>query len=196
VSPTIRRAARVACARVHSFPAVIGAGTRILILGSMPGVASLAAQQYYAHPRNQFWNIMRAVCGAGPELPYARRLQLLQDRGLGLWDVLQSCVRRGSLDTAIELDSVIANELLPLLRQGKVMRLCCNGGMAYAALRRHFGHALAREFPHLDIRRLPSTSPANASWSYARKLQAWSQALEERPVRNGAFNVAPAGTSL
>jgi double-stranded uracil-DNA glycosylase len=179
-SPTIERLRRMPSVRVHSFPPVAGAGTRILILGSMPGVASLAAQQYYAHPRNQFWSIMGAVCGAGPELPYARRLQLLQARGLGLWDVLHSCVRRGSLDTAIELDSVIANELLPLLRQGKLMRLCCNGGTAYAALQRHFGQPLAREFPQLDIRRLPSTSPANASWSYARKLQAWSQALGER----------------
>jgi double-stranded uracil-DNA glycosylase len=169
-------------ARVHSFPAVFGSDTRILILGSMPGVASLAAQQYYAHPRNQFWSIMGTICGAGPQLPYARRLQLLQDRGLGLWDVLRSCLRRGSLDTAIELDSVIANELLPLLRAGGVMRLCCNGGTAYTALQRHFGQPLAREFPQLDIRRLPSTSPANASWSYGRKLQAWSEALGERPA--------------
>ena len=166
-------------ARVHSFPAVIGADTRILILGSMPGVASLGAQQYYAHPQNHFWKIAGAVCGAGPELPYEQRLRAMLRRGLGLWDVLQSCVRRGSLDTAIELDSVIANELLPLLRQGNVMRLCCNGGTAHAALQRHLGQALAREFPQLDIRRLPSTSPANASWSYARKLRAWRQALRE-----------------
>jgi TDG/mug DNA glycosylase family protein len=180
--PTIERAHRMSSARVHSFAPLIGADTRILILGSMPGVASLAAQQYYAHPRNQFWSIMGAVCGAGPELPYARRLQLLQAKGLGLWDVLQSCVRRGSLDTAIELDSVIANELLPLLRQGALMRLCCNGGAAHAALQRHFGPLLAREFPQLDIRRLPSTSPANASWSYVSKLAAWTEALGERPA--------------
>ena len=169
-------------ARVRSFPAVVGADTRILILGSMPGVASLAVQQYYAHPRNQFWRITGALYGVGPELPYARRLQLLLERGLGLWDVLHSCVRRGSLDTAIERDSVIANELLPLLRQGNVMRLCCNGATAYAALQRHFGQSLAREFPQLDIRRLPSTSPANASWSYARKLQAFRQALDPSPA--------------
>ncbi len=170
------------CARVQSFAAVVAADTRILILGSMPGVASLAAKQYYAHPRNQFWNIMGALCGAGPELAYAQRLQVLQQRGLGLWDVLQSCVRRGSLDAAIEPDSVVANELLPLLRQGNTMRLCCNGTTAYAALQRHFGQPLAREFPQLDIRRLPSTSPANASWSYARKLQAWKRALDQPPA--------------
>jgi TDG/mug DNA glycosylase family protein len=165
-------------ARVHSFPAVIGADTSILILGSMPGVASLNAQQYYAHPQNHFWRIMGAICGAGPELPYEQRLQALLRQGLGLWDVLQSCVRGGSLDTAIEVHSAVANDLLPLLqRAGSVMRLCCNGGTAYMALQRHFGKRLAREFPRIDIRRLPSTSPANASWSYHRKLEAWAQAL-------------------
>jgi TDG/mug DNA glycosylase family protein len=166
-------------ARVQSFPAVIGPGTRILILGSMPGVASLNAQQYYAHPRNQFWPIMGEICGAGPELPYPRRLQALLDHGLGLWDVLQSCVRGGSLDAAIEHHSAIANNLLPLLHSGAVRRLCCNGGTAYAALQRHFGKRLACELPQIEIRCLPSTSPANASWSQPRKLQAWTGALHD-----------------
>jgi TDG/mug DNA glycosylase family protein len=172
-------------ARVHSFPAVIGAGTRILILGSMPGVASLAAQQYYAHPRNQFWKIMGAICGAGPELPYAQRLQHAAGRGLGLWDVLQSCVRRGSLDTAIELDSAIANELLPLLRARAASCDCAaTAAPPTAALQRHFGQQLAREFPQLDVRRLPSTSPANASWSYARKLAAWARRCARGEMRH------------
>jgi double-stranded uracil-DNA glycosylase len=174
-------------ARVQSFPAVIGAATRILILGSMPGVASLGAQQYYAHPQNHFWRIAGATCGAGPELPYEQRLQAMLGQGLGLWDVLQSCVRSGSLDTAIELDSAIANDLPGLLRRaGSVMRLCCNGGVAYRALQRHFGRQLTREFPHIDVRRLPSTSPANASWSYARKLEAWAPALREPRAAGGA----------
>jgi hypoxanthine-DNA glycosylase len=170
-------------ARVHSFAAVIGADTRILILGSMPGVASLTAQQYYAYPRNQFWQIIGAICGAGPELPYPQRLQQLLQRGLGLWDVLHSCVRGGSLDAAIEHRSAIANDLLPLLRASPVVRLCCNGGTAYTALQRHFGERLASEFPQIDIRRLPSSSPANAGWSYARKLHVWAGALSEpQPV--------------
>jgi hypoxanthine-DNA glycosylase len=149
----------------------------------MPGVASLNARQYYAHPRNQFWPIMGAICGAGPELPYPRRLQALCEHGLGLWDVLHWCVRAGSLDAAIEHRSASPNELLPLLRTGRVMRLCCNGGTAHTLLQRHFGAHLASEFPQIDIRRLPSTSPANASWSYARKLSAWSEALREHPAR-------------
>jgi TDG/mug DNA glycosylase family protein len=162
---------------VQSFPAVTGADTRILILGSMPGVASLTAQQYYAYPRNQFWQIMGAICGAGPELAYPQRLQQLLNSGLGLWDVLHSCVRGGSLDAAIEHRSAVANDLLPLLRASPVLRLCCNGGTAYTALQRHFGKRLASEFPQIDIRRLPSTSPANAGWSYARKLASWTEAL-------------------
>ena len=146
-------------ARVHSFAPVISANTRILILGSMPGVASLNARQYYAHPQNHFWRIMGEICGAGPALPYGERLQVLLQQRLGLWDVLQSCVRGGSL-----------------------IRLCCNGGTAFAALQRYLGKSLAREFPQIDVRRLPSTSPANASWSYARKLETWAQALRDRSV--------------
>ena len=161
---------------------MIDAGTRILILGSMPGVASLNAQQYYAHPHNQFWPIMGAICGAGPELPYRERLRALREHGLGLWDVLHSCVRGGSLDAAIEHHSATANALLPLLRAGHVVRLCCNGGTAHALLRRHFGKRLAADFPHLDVRRLPSTSPANASCSHARKLSAWTEALRLPPA--------------
>jgi TDG/mug DNA glycosylase family protein len=172
-------------ARVQSFAPVVGADTAILILGSMPGVASLNARRYYAHPQNHFWRIMGEICGAGPELPYGQRLQALLHQRLGLWDVLQSCVRGGSLDAAIEHDSAVANDLLPLLRAGTVMRLCCNGSTAYTALQRHFGESLAREFPQIDVCRLPSTSPANASCSYARKLEAWTEALRERRVNRG-----------
>jgi hypoxanthine-DNA glycosylase len=143
----------------------------------MPGIASLDAQQYYAHPRNHFWRLMGDVGAVDPALPYQQRLQGLLGYGLGLWDVLHSCVRGGSLDASIDLRSALPNDLLPLLRACPIVRLCCNGASAYAMLQRHFGTALASEFRHVDIRRLPSTSPANASWSYARKLSAWAAAL-------------------
>jgi hypoxanthine-DNA glycosylase len=164
--------------RVCSFAPLVGAGTRILILGSMPGAASLTAGQYYAHPRNQFWRIMGAVCDAGPDRPYRQRLQILMRAGLGLWDVLESCVRPGSLDAAIEHASATPNDLPSLLRRRAIVRVCCNGGTAHRALQRYFGAQLAREFPALQLRALPSTSPANASWTYARKLRAWRAALE------------------
>ena len=172
---------------MYSFPPVVDAGTRILILGSMPGIASLDAQQYYAHPRNQFWRLMADIGvgdigvgdihGAGTGLSYPQRLQALLRHGLGLWDVLHSCVRGGSLDAAIEQRSAQPNDLLPLLRERPIMRLCCNGATAYTALQRHLGSTLASEFPHIDIRRLPSTSPAHASVHYARKLAVWAEAL-------------------
>lgn len=179
--PAAGRARGAPAQRVHGFAAVVGPQARILILGSMPGLASLQAQQYYAHPRNQFWRIMGRICGASPELAYPARLDALQRRGLALWDVLHSCVRRGSLDAAIEHHGATANDLLSLLRRYPgIHRLCCNGAAAYAVLQRQFAVPLAREFPHIDVRRLPSTSPANAGCSPARKLAAWSHALRLR----------------
>ncbi len=175
--------------RCHSFAPVARADARILILGSMPGEASLAAQQYYAHPRNQFWSIVAAVCGIGAELPYGERLENLQAQGLALWDVLATCERRGSLDSAIEHHTAVANDVPALLQRcSGIRRICCNGGTAYAALRRCFAAQLvpaagAAELVRLegvDVLRLPSTSPANASWSPARKLEAWRTALAPR----------------
>jgi TDG/mug DNA glycosylase family protein len=150
----------------------------VLILGSMPGAASLAAQRYYAHPHNRFWSIMGALYGADVELPYRQRLERLRDHGIALWDVFASCARQGSLDAAIDQRTAVVNDIPALLRRCRhVDRICCNGTIAYTAFRRHFGDAIARAEPVVQILRLPSTSPANASWSAARKLEAWRHAL-------------------
>jgi len=163
--------------RCRSFAPVARADARILILGSMPGEASLAAQQYYAHPRNQFWGILERVCGIGTGLPYDERLERLQQRGLALWDVLASCERRGSLDAAIEQRTAIANDIPALLQRCRgIRRICCNGAAAYAALQRSGGTQLAQA-TDLEVLRLPSTSPANARSSPARKLIVWEAAL-------------------
>ena len=95
---------------LHGLPPVIARHTRLVLLGSFPGAASLAAGQYYAHPRNQFWPLLAALLDEDlPALGYARRLQRLCARGLGLWDVIGRCRRRGSLDAAIVRGSEVAN---------------------------------------------------------------------------------------
>jgi TDG/mug DNA glycosylase family protein len=165
-------------ARVCSFAPVEDRAARVLILGSMPGAASLAAQQYYAHPRNRFWSIMGALYGAHATLPYRQRLERLQAHGIALWDVFASCARPGSLDAAIDQRTAVINDIPALLQRCRYIdRVCCNGTTAYNAFQRHLGHSIARSEPVLQILRLPSTSPANASWSAARKLEAWRRAL-------------------
>jgi len=166
--------------RLRSFAPVARADARVLILGSMPGAASLAAREYYAHPHNQFWPIMQQLCGVPRSLPYRRRLEGLQRQHIALWDVLHSCLRRGSLDAAIEHHSAIPNDLPRLLRTHRhITRLCCNGGTAYRSLQRHFGPLLRREFPQLQCLRLPSTSPAHAGMRFEAKLAAWRAALKD-----------------
>ena len=167
-------------ARVSSFPPLSRADARLLILGSMPGAVSLAQQQYYAHPYNQFWRIMGALCDAGPELPYEQRLERLQSRGIALWDVFESCTRPGSLDSSIDHSTIVVNDIPALLQRcPHITRICCNGSTSYTAFNRHLGAQLARTRPSLIVERLPSTSPANASWNPARKLAAWRAALAE-----------------
>ena len=153
-------------ARLQGLPPVIARNARLLILGSFPGVASLQAQQYYGHPRNHFWPLLSAIWDVDlVALPYRRRLAELRRRGLGLWDVYASCRREGSLDQAIE--DAEFNDLASLRRRAPGLRLVAhNGGESARAMRRI--RALG-----LPVQRLPSSSPANARWSFERKLDAW-----------------------
>jgi hypoxanthine-DNA glycosylase len=162
----------VAGALLRGLPPEIGDDARVVILGSFPSAASLSAGQYYAHPRNQFWPLMSALFAADLRaLPYRRRLTLLRERGVGLWDVYASCRRQGSLDSAIE-DAEL-NDLASLPRRApRLQALLHNGGESARAMR------ITRTLG-LPVRRLPSTSPANASWSFERKLAAWRAALED-----------------
>jgi hypoxanthine-DNA glycosylase len=152
--------------RLQGLPPVIARDARLLILGSFPGTASLQARQYYGHPRNHFWPLLSAIWGVDlAALPYRSRLAELRRRGLGLWDVYASCRREGSLDQAIE--DAEFNDLASLRRRAPGLRLVAhNGGESARAMRR------IRELG-FQVQRLPSSSPANASWSFERKLDAW-----------------------
>ena len=155
---------------LQGLPPVIARHSRLVILGSFPGVASLQAQQYYGHPRNHFWPLLGAIWGLDlVALPYAQRLTELRWRGLGLWDVYASCRREGSLDTAIK-DAKL-NDLGSLKRRAPALQLVAhNGGESARAMQQ----VLALGLP---VQRLPSSSPANASWSFERKLSAWRAAF-------------------
>jgi hypoxanthine-DNA glycosylase len=156
-------------------PPVIARHTRLIVLGSFPGEASLAAAQYYAHPRNQFWPIVAELLGLELQaMPYRRRLDALRARGVGLWDVYASCRRAGSLDSAI--DDAQPNDLASLRRRAPQLQLVAhNGGESARSMK--LTQALG-----VAVLRLPSTSPANASWSFERKLAAWRAAFSQAGV--------------
>ncbi len=178
---------------VRSFPPIGDRFARVLILGSMPGVASLEAGQYYAHPRNAFWPIVCDVLGIDPDSPYDVRVTAVRAGGLALWDVLASCARRGSLDSAIDGGSVTANDIEGFLASHPAISdVLFNGATAETHYRRHVLPTLST---HRDIRhrRLPSTSPAHAAISRAEKRRIWRAALDPvcraRGLRAGRVSV-------
>lgn len=156
----------------QSFAPVACRDARILILGSMPGVASLEATQYYAFPRNAFWKIMGDLFAAGPELEYQERLATLIRNRIALWDVVAACQRPGSLDSAISETGLATNDFATFLaRHPGIGHIYFNGQKAADLFRKKVLPALGGQYQYQT---LPSTSPANAAKSYAEKLQAWS----------------------
>ncbi|OGB14065.1 MAG: DNA-deoxyinosine glycosylase [Burkholderiales bacterium RIFCSPLOWO2_12_67_14] len=156
--------------RLLGLAPVLDENTRLLVLGSFPGVASLRAQQYYGHPQNHFWKILGALWQQPlTEMPYPERVAALRAHGLGLWDVYQACEREGSLDADIRAAEL--NDFAAVRTQCPLLEAVAhNGGESY----RHARHTSAFGLP---VYKLPSTSPANASWSFDRKLAAWAEVL-------------------
>ena len=145
------------------------AATRLLVLGSFPGVASLQRQQYYGHAQNHFWKITATLLSpVAPEvlsMDYARRCDWLLEHGVGLWDVYAACEREGSLDSNIR--QAQPNDLKWLQNAcPQLQAIAHNGGESF----KHAKHTQALGVP---VYRLPSSSPANATWSFERKLHAW-----------------------
>jgi hypoxanthine-DNA glycosylase len=164
--------------RVRSFPPIARADARVLILGSMPGVASLRAGQYYAHPHNAFWRILGEIAGARPDLPYAARTRRLMARKIALWDVMKSCYRPGSGDSEIHEDSIVPNNFKAFFAaHPRIRRVYFNGTKAEQTFRRYVLPRLGAKADEIEFERLPSTSPAHAGCSYQQKLAAWRAAL-------------------
>ena len=172
-------------------PPVVASDCRVLILGSMPGAASLQAARYYAHPRNRFWPLMAALADVPAEATYGERLVALQRAGIGLWDVIGECRRSGSLDSAIVRGSERANALVPLIVSlGQLRVIAFNGATAASLFRRHVEPHLPELRQPVQRIALPSTSPAHAAMGLEALREAWSVLA---PWREGS---AHGGTGL
>jgi len=162
---------------VHSFPPVIDERSVLLVLGSMPGRASLAAHQYYGNPRNHLWAILYALFeGGSPDDSYDLRLAFALRQRVALWDAIAACEREGSLDANIK-DSV-PNDIPGLLRRyPQVKTIVCNGSKSLAELKRH--HGSAPEVASRTVLRMPSTSPIPTPQyrGFEDRLAAWQEIL-------------------
>ena len=162
---------------LKGLPPILGDDARVLVLGSMPGAESLRRREYYGHPRNHFWRLMQDLYLIPRDMPYGVRVEALRGAGVAVWDVLASCHREGSLDAAIDRASMRVNPIDSLLRnQPRIERIVFNGAFAEQMYRACIRTQVEAVRPVATVR-LPSTSPANASFSYERKLAAWRAGL-------------------
>jgi hypoxanthine-DNA glycosylase len=159
---------------IHSFAPIARTDARRLILGTMPGKASLVAQQYYAHPRNNFWPFMASLLGVPKENSYDARCRALLQHRIAVWDVLQACTRSSSLDADIDETSIVPNDFYAFLtHHTKIDTIYFNGAKAESIYLRHVRPRLPHVMANIQCLRLPSTSPANASIPLAQKLAQW-----------------------
>ena len=157
--------------RISSFPPIIDRDSKILILGSIPGIKSLEKQQYYAHPQNKFWKIIFELFNEEFTENYAERIAVLKKNHVALWDVIDSCERRGSLDSEIKNEE--ANQIDKLLEEyPNIQAIFCNGGKSHKNLQKILG----KNFK-IPIYLLPSTSPLHTI-SFERKFEDWKKILE------------------
>nr|WP_090275932.1 DNA-deoxyinosine glycosylase [Mycolicibacterium komanii]CRL69070.1 G:T/U mismatch-specific DNA glycosylase [Mycolicibacterium komanii] len=159
---------------LYGFAPIVGERPHSLILGNMPSVMSLAAHQYYGNPRNAFWRIAGDIYGFTADAPYEQRCAALTAHGIAVWDVLRSCRREGSLDSAVRPESMVPNDFQQFFAElPSIKRILFNGAAAEKNYTRLV--SVANELRH---RRLPSTSPAQ-TMPYVEKLAIWREALSE-----------------
>ena len=165
----------------HCFPPIARRDSETLILGSLPGRKSLEMRQYYAHPHNAFWKLIAAIFETDGALPYAKRVKILTGHRIALWDVLAAATRPGSLDSSIVHASALANDFAKFFRSHpRIRRVFFNGRKAEDLYRRLVLPGLGPEFAALRYESLPSTSPAHAGMSFAKKLGRWRRIKERQ----------------
>lgn len=161
-------------AKCKSFSPSVNNKSKILILGSMPGVKSLTEQQYYAHPQNRFWKLMALICNNKDlsNKDYQEKLNILLEHGIALWDVIKSCDRAGSLDTDIKNE--VPNDIERLLtKYPNIKKNFLNGNKSYTAFKKYFPNILSK----YNCYKMPSTSPANARYRLDDLYEVWGKAL-------------------
>lgn len=152
--------------RISSFAPIISTTSRILILGSVPGVKSLEMQQYYAHPQNQFWKIVFELIGEDFSKDYETRIETIRKNNIALWDVIDTCEREGSLDTKIRNEE--HNDITKILNDHpSISVIFCNGQKSFKNLKKILG-----EESEIPVFVLPSTSPLHTI-SFDKKLKEW-----------------------
>lgn len=168
---------------VTSFEPLLPPGARVLIVGSMPGAASLRAGRYYAHPRNAFWSLVGMWTGVSAQADYAERVDGLSRVGIALWDVLAACRREGSLDQSILPEGREMHDFRRVWRAcPDLAGIAANGGLAYRLARQHLP-TTARKLPPLI--QLPSSSPAHARLGLEDKQRIWRERLSPMLGRPG-----------
>lgn len=165
--------------RIQSFPPIADANATLLILGTIPGKASLKENQYYAHPQNLFWKILGNILEFDPLASYEKRVKIVLAARIAIWDVTKSCARESSLDA--DISAVVPNDFNSFFSlHPQIRRICFNGAKAEQLFMKHVYPPLAERCKPLEFIRLPSTSPANASIPFDKKLEAWETALSNR----------------
>jgi TDG/mug DNA glycosylase family protein len=158
------------------FPPIADKKAKVLILGSMPGEESLRKNEYYANPKNAFWRIMAALFGSGRDLSYKEKARILKENKIALWDVMKSCERRGSLDSAIKDSAIVENDFVSFYRGHPNIRyVFFNGAKAEMEYKKRVMPRLSDVAKRIAYCRLPSTSPAMARLSFDEKLVEWSK---------------------
>ncbi len=159
---------------IEAFPPILPDKPHTLILGTMPGGKSLEKNQYHAHPQNQFWRFMGDIYGAGLLLPYEKRVQVLKDHGIAVWDVVRACTRKGSMDADIKNE--IPNDFEQFYQNYPSIKLVVFDSLTAENI--YMKRVVPTLSKTLKYARVPSPSPAHARLPYAAKLALWLEILK------------------